>query len=348
MADQTCRQIVCLGLISGLLIPAAEQTEKKADSSDAVFAAPVMGYVFDSGARQIKTMLGIPGAARVASAIELDIAAGRVLMGPDGRYALASTDDAGSLMLIRALDSKAVSSAIEGSMKTFDSAEFSPSGASAILYSSECKCAQVIGGLPDSPLAGRTFDLGSLPAPVSALAIVDDASVAALAVQGSEDGASPGQIYLLDSKAEGSPRLSITSGAKSGTTALAFSPNGKDLAIAAGGSVLLAHDIAGAGDVVSVGPDGDNISSPAAAAFANDGLLIVADRAGMVHVIDLVKNQKQSIACACKPDTVERMKARSTYRLSGTDGGAVWILETPESDPRVLFVPIDPAAEGAQ
>src|SRR5438445_13750097 len=106
MAHQTCRRIVCLGLLSGLLIPGAEQAEKKADSSDVVFAAPVMGYVFDSGARQIKTMLGIPGAARVASAIELDIAAGRVLMAPDGGYALASTDDSDSLMLIRAFDSK--------------------------------------------------------------------------------------------------------------------------------------------------------------------------------------------------------------------------------------------------
>src|SRR5258708_5910377 len=146
MAHHTCKRIVCLGLLSGLLIPGAEQPEKKADSNDPVFAAPVMGYVFDAGSRQIKTLLGIPGAARVANPIDLDITAGRVVLGPDGRYALASIDDVDSLMLIRALDSKAASSAIEGSMKSFDSAAFSPSGTAAILYGSDCKCVQVIGG----------------------------------------------------------------------------------------------------------------------------------------------------------------------------------------------------------
>src|SRR6478609_10316268 len=102
MAHQNCKRIVGLGLLSALLMQGA-------DSSDPVFAAPVMGYVFDSGARQLKAMLGIPGAARVANAIELDIAAGRVLVAPDGTYALASTDDGASMMLIRTLDSKAVS-----------------------------------------------------------------------------------------------------------------------------------------------------------------------------------------------------------------------------------------------
>jgi WD40 repeat protein len=231
-------------------------------------------------------------------------------------------------------------------MKSFDSAAFSPSGTAAILYGSECKCVQVIGGLPESPRTIRTTDLASLPSPVSALAIADDASVAALAVPGTEDGASPGQIFLLDPNAEGPPRRVVISGA----SALAFSPNGKDLAIAGSGSVLLARNVAGSGDVISFGTDGDSgsISSPSAAAFASDGLLIVADRVGMVHVIDLQKNQKQSIACACKPDSVERMKVRSTYRLTGIDTGAVWILETSESDIRVLFIPVDPATEAAQ
>jgi hypothetical protein len=42
------------------------------------------------------------------------------------------------------------------------------------------------------------------------------------------------------------------------------------------------------------------------------------------------------------------MKARSTYRLTGIDAGAVWILETTEADNRVLFIPVDPPTEAAQ
>jgi hypothetical protein len=200
--------------------------------------------------------------------------------------------------------------------------------------------------LPESPRASRTIDIGSLGAPVSALAIADDASVAALAVPGSEDGASPGQVFLVDPNAEGALRLAVSSRA----SALAFSPNGRDLAITASGSVLLARDVSGAAEVISFPVDGEGggISSPAAAAFGSDGLLIVADRAGMVHMIDLLHNQKKSMACACKPDSVERMKARSTYRLTGIEAGAVWILETTEADNRVLFIPVDPPTEAAQ
>ena len=321
----------------------AGPAKRNSEATDLRFAPPLMGYVFDRSLGRIRTVVGIPGAARVTDPVKLDFKLEHALLGAGGALAIASISGGVALTVVGALDSQPTAVLVENSMPDFDLGAFNGPGSAAILYGTGCKCIQVIGGLPDSPRVSRNIDSTSLPGAVLALAVSDDQSIAAVAVASSEDGSSPSRILLFDLNGDSTPPPIITS-----ASSLAFTPNGKDLVVtdAPGGSVSLALNAGGVVNVASasVSAGGDAISNPGAIAFTNDGLLLIADRAGLVHVIDLQTKERRSAGCSCRPDSMERMKDKSTYRLTGIEAGAVWILDTSGASPRTLFVPLDALA----
>ncbi len=339
-----CFLMLSFGL--GFFRDSASPAEPAKDSSDSTgpsFVRPFISYVFDAGAGQIRTVAGTPGAARVAEAVAVDTSVQNVLIKAAGSYAVASVPAGQSLMLIRGLDSQAVSLPIVGSMANFKSGAFSLSGASAIFYGAECACIQAMSGFPDSPGVTRTIDAGTLQGEVTALAVSEISSLAAVAISGSDDGTSAGQVLVFDLNTSDPPRsISVSAPA-----AIAFAPTGKDLAIVDAGnrSLLIANDAAGGGAILNVLGEGDGLTSPDAVAFASGGLLLTADSAGQTYLVDLQTSQTRSVACYCRPATVESTALKSTYRLTGIDAGAVWILTISDSDARALFVPVD--ARGA-
>lgn len=322
---------------------AAGPAKRNSESTDLRFAPPLMGYVFDRSLGQIRIIAGIPGAARVTDPVKLDFKLEHALVGAGGAIAVASLSGGAALTVIGALDSQPTAVPVENSMADFDFGAFNGPGSAAILYGSGCKCIQVISGLPDSPRLSRNIDSAPLPGAVLALAVSDDQSIAAVAVGSSDDGSSPSRILLFDLNGDSTPPPIITS-----VSSLAFTPNGKDLLVTdtPGGSVSLALNAGGIVDVgsASVSAGGDAISNPGAIAFTNLGLLLIADRAGLVQIIDLQKNERRSVACNCRPESMELMKDKSTYRLTGIEAGAVWVLDTAGANPRTLFVPIDAPA----
>jgi DNA-binding beta-propeller fold protein YncE len=302
-----------------------------------------MGFVFDRSLGQIRTVVGIPGAARVTDPVKLDFKLEHALVVPGGALAVASVSGGSALTVVGALDSEPTAVPVENSMADFDFGAFNGPGTTAILYGSGCKCIQVIDGLPDAPRVSRNIDSTSFPGAVLALAVSDDQSIAAVAVASSEDGISPSRILLFDLNGDSTPPPIITS-----ASSLAFTPNQKDLVVtdAPSGLVSLALNAGGVVDVASalVSTGSDAISNPGAIAFTNDGLLLIADRAGLVHIIDLQTKERRSAGCRCRPDSMERMRDKSTYRLTGIEAGSIWILDTSGANPRTLFVPIDAPA----
>ena len=192
---ERCSLIFFFGLVFfHLPVLAGEQDGGNSDSTGPSFVRPFIGYVFDAGAGQIRTIAGTPGAARVAEVVALDTPVQHVLIRAAGSYAVASAPAGNSLMLVRGLDSQAASTPIAGSMTNFSLGAFSMSGASAIVFGSECACVQVLSGLPDSPAVSRTIDASTLPGDVTALAVSDISSLAAVAISGSKDGSSGGKF----------------------------------------------------------------------------------------------------------------------------------------------------------
>lgn len=331
-------------LLSCVMQLHAEKLTRNSESTGLTFAPPLMGYVFDAAAGQVRMLAGIPGAARVADPVKLDFKMAHAAIGAGGTSVVASVPDGASLIVVSRLDAQASTTTVENSMGDFDLAAFNDSGTAVIVYGSVCKCIQIIDGLPDAPHVNRRIDAASLPGSVQALALGDDASIAAVAVAKSEDGSSPAQIMLFDLRGDSAPRPVII-----GASSLAFTPNGNDLAISGpdSGSVSLSRNGDGPVNVAGVPVEGygKEITSPGAVAFAGDGLLLIADRAGFVHVVDLKTNQRNSVPCICIPDSMERLKEKSIYRLTGMETGAVWIFDGSRTEPRTVFVPVDTPAD---
>jgi hypothetical protein len=327
-------------LMSPLALNGAEAKRKTADIS---FVEPLIGHVFDEGTRQIRTILGIPGAARVAEAIPLETPLRDVVIGAGGKLAVASVENGESAVLIRPSGTPAIILPISGSMKVFNVAVFSPSGTAAILFGSECNCLQVASSFEESPAVTRVVDASALPGEITALAIADDASFAAVAVSSTVEHAPAAQLLLVDLKGDAPPRLLLNTT----VSAVAFSLEGNDLAVADAKthSLSLIRDVRGDATVTSVAGESDGLAMPSAVTFLNATTVLIADRSGLVHVANLEGAQLRTISCYCRPNAVELMELKSTYRLTGTETGAVWIVSLTESDAAVRFVPVDSADE---
>ena len=326
--------------LAGSAIVIAGPAKRNSESTGLRFAPPLMGYVFDGSLGQIRTVVGTPGAARVTDAVKLDFKLEHAIVGAGGALAVVSVSGGSALAVVSALNSQPTTAAIENSMADFNIGAFNTPGSAAILYGSDCNCIQVVGGLPDSPRVSRNIDASSLSGSVLALAISDDQAIAAVGVASSGDGLSSSRILLFDLNGESTPPPVITA-----VSGLSFTPNGKDLAVtdAQAGSVSLALSAGGIVDVKGalVSAGGEVVSNPNAIAFTGEGLLLIADRSGLVHIIDLQTNERRSVACSCRPNSMEQMKDKSIYRLTAIDGGSVWILDMGGASPRTWFVPID-------
>lgn len=317
----------------------AAKVERAADSAAISFIEPVIGHVFDADKGQIRTILGIPGAARVADPLVLNATVQNVVIGAAGKLAIASVRDGDTAMLVRPFDSPPAMGPISGAMKSFTVGAFSPSGAAAILFGPDCNCVQVAASFADSPAITHVIDASALPGDITAIAINDNASLAAIAVAGLADGSQPAQVVIFNLNGDATPQVVLTTSA----SALAFSPAGKDLAIVdvKSHSLSLVQDAAGGAGVLKVAGEADGLSMPSAVTFISPNLLLVGDRSGQVDVISLQGDPVKPIPCSCKPTAVEPMALKSTYRLTGLQLGAVWILTITDSDAAVRFVPVD-------
>jgi len=305
-----------------------------------------MGFVFDRSMGQIRTVAGTSGAARVSDPVKLDFKLEHAIIGAGGTVAVVSDSGGSALTVISALNSQPAAVSIENSMADFNLGAFNTPGTAAITYGTDCNCIQIVSGLLDSPHVIRNLDASPFSGAILALAVSDDQSIAAVSVAASDDGTSPPRILLFDLIGDSTPPPVITS-----ASSLLFTPNGKDLVItdAQAGSVFVGLSSGGVVDAggTAASPGGEAISNPGAIAFTKEGLLLIADRAGLVHVIDLQTNERRSVACSCRPDSMERMDDKSIYRLTGVEAGAVWILDMSGVNPRTWFVPIDAPAEPA-
>jgi hypothetical protein len=89
----------------------------------------------------------------------------------------------------------------------------------------------------------------------------------------------------------------------------------------------------------------DGLLSPSAAAFADNGAILVADADAGILAWNEADRTVRSVACLCKPSVVERTATPGLYRLSGFDHGAVWMLDASAETPRSFFVPGSRVAE---
>jgi len=286
---------------------------------------PVAGYVFDKAAHALRPVRGLPGASSLGSPINWRYRVDQAFVAPKLDSAVGVTSE-GAFHLFR-MRGGIVSEMAVGGLDPAGpqySVVFSPSGTSVALYAGNR--IQLIGGLPDAPAVGGSIDLTGAGQP-SALAVSDDTQALLVSVGNS--------IRFFESYADMGKLIDIAPGAL-----VAFKAGGHDAAVAdTGAGVVLFHDLAGAGASQVIAPPDENTAAFVAVAFSADGkaLFLANSAAQAVTQLDLAAGSRTRIPCGCSPTVLARMG--SVFRLTELTADPLWLLDAPESAPRIVFVP---------
>lgn len=286
---------------------------------------PVGGYVFDKAARSLRPVLGLPGASLLGNPIHWRYRVDQAFISPKLDSAVGVTSE-GTFRLFRLRDGIVTELAVGGLAPAGSSysVAYSPSGSSVALCAGNS--VQLVSGLPDAPAVGGNVDLTAADVP-SALAVSDDARTLLVSVNNS--------IRFFESYADMGKLMDTAPSAL-----VAFAADSHDAAVAdAGTGVLLFHDLAGAGASQVIAPPGENGTAPSGLAFSADGkaLFLASTAAQAVTQLDLSTGSGSRIACNCSPTVLARMG--NVFRLTELGGDPLWLLDEPESTPRIVFVP---------
>jgi hypothetical protein len=286
---------------------------------------PLAGYVFDKAAHAMRPVLGLPGASLLGSPMNWRYRVDQAFVAPQLDSAVGVTAE-GAFRLFRMRDGVVTEMAVGGLAAVGSPyyVAFSPSGSSVALYGGNR--VQLVSGLPDAPVVGGSIDLSATGVP-SALAVSDDARALLVSVNDS--------IRFFESYGDMGKLIDTAPGAL-----VAFAGGSQDAAVADTGSgVVLFHDLAGAGASQVIAPPDENGAPFSALAYSADGksLFLASAASQAVTQLDLGAGSRTLIPCGCSPTVLARMG--SVFRLTELTGDPLWLLDAPETAPRIVFVP---------
>ena len=286
---------------------------------------PVAGYVFDKAAHALRPVLGLPGASSLGSPMDWRYRLDQAFIAPKLDSAVGVTSE-GAFRLFRMRDGIVSETTVGGlaSASSPYSVAFSPSGSSVALYAGNR--VQLVTGLPNAPVVDGSIDLTAAGVP-SALAVSDDARWLLVSLNNS--------IRSFESYVDMGKLIDTAPGAL-----VAFAAGSHDAAVAdTGAGVVLFHDLTGAGVSQVIAPPDEDTAAFAAMAFSADGkaLFLASSAAQAVTQLDLAAGSRTRIPCGCSPTVLARMG--SVFRLTELTADPLWLLDAPESAPRIVFVP---------
>jgi len=291
------------------------------------FQRPIAGFVFNSGSRAIRPLIGVPGATYLGDAAVKDL--NTAWIAPGGNWAFVTTPTHSAF--VRGLSEPVPGeSAAEGLIEDVDRVAWSRDGSFAVLYSSSGGRMQRVHLADGQVSVDGAVDLTPWGA-LTDLAIDPSGRQIAFGITGAG-------IYMMDGPQSPSLLVSMTRPA-----ATAFSDSGR----------LYAVD-ADSRRIIEFGPD----SSPAEFAIANavDGTefeplglaisgtgthLLLTDRGTRtVSVYEIAtRTLANTLQLDLAPTQMQRLSTGATFLLS-RPGGKDWMLVLDATDiPHVYFVP---------
>ena len=307
---------VSLALVVCSVGPAPAQTQS--------FGAAVSGFVFNPGARTVRPIVGVRGAAQLGAAVldQTDIA----WVAPGGRAAIAGKN--GRTIVLRDF----AETAVDGLIDSPDRVAWSSGGSYAVLYSSATGRLQRLRFTPDAALADPPSDLSQLGR-VSALAI--DVTGRQIAI-----GIADAGLYLVN---DGQSPALISSTAQPAAAAFDDSSQRLYALDLEKGRIIQFEPGAGEAQFASL----DQMDPASLAVSGNGQYLLVTDRAARaVQVFDIAsRTLANTITLDFAPSRLERLSNSPVFLLNG-DNPNEWLLVLDASQtPGVYFVPA-PGEEG--
>jgi hypothetical protein len=295
---------------------------------------PVAGYVFDKAAQSLRPILGLAGSSLLGAPVSFGYKVTAAFVAPhlDSVFAVASDGSSHFFQIGSGTLQEVSISGLANAGPSYRIA-FSPSGTALTLYTANS--AQILTGLPATPKVAGTVDLTNIGNP-NALALSDD-GVALLVSANSA-------LRLFGSFADMGTLLTTA-----GTPAMAFAVGNHDAAVSdSAAGLLLFQNLMGSGASQIVSPPAQNAAPSSALAFSSDekSIYVAASSTQTITRFDLTANTSSSLPCSCSPTLLARMG--NVFRLTDLGTDPLWLLDQPESNARVVFVPALAQAEPAK
>jgi hypothetical protein len=265
-------------------------------------SSPVLGYVFDSSARTVRPIAGVPGAATVEAGLP---SASKLKIGfvsPNREWLLAVLLD-GGVELTHLQSGK--TSVLEGAPDDILLGEWSSDSAAFGLWS-KAGVLQVWGGLDGSPAVRFTHSLEA----AAGLAVADGGTASLV---WTDNG-------LYEADAEGPQHLLNGS-----IRAAAYRPGSSDWAAIAGDQLLRP----------AVEARSLSVESPTSLAFTSTGVLI----AGRTGVEAISESGATLTPCECQPSVLAPLAGTNTFRLTGLDSGTLAMFDGSGPETRIFYIP---------
>jgi hypothetical protein len=318
-------------------------TARAGNPPQAGLQGPVMGYVFDAGARAIRPINGIPGSSVLGEPLGLPFPVAAAAFSPRSDFVLAASaaDDHAAYVLrnpgANSFGSMYSIASINGAISGADGVFLNADASAGVLLASAARQLQVVRGLPASPIAGPAVDLSSIEGTISAIAIDQAGANVLIAV-----AADHGGLYLADGQGiHPGPVANFGSPA-----ALALLNEDQDVIVAdtAVNELTLIRNFRGTPEVFHLAGERDGVSGPSGLRISPDGhKLYVADSTS--RTLDIWNFDAQSMEASypldAAPTRVTALQGSSTFLLN--DAGDHPLLLLDAVNPAVYFVP---AAKG--
>ena len=312
--------------------PAAGGTTGTANSAP---AGPVMGYVWDTAAGGLRTIVGLPGASYLGSATFNDGSYSGAVVCRKGTFALL-TGTQGQVYFVDLPAGQPIQATAKLSAKQHIA--ISPSCNSALVYSSDSKEAFLLQGFSGSPTS-KTI---TTPEHLIMAAVADSGAVLTASTL------ADGTVSVDAIRADGSAAAKLASLSKFGGFTFIASTENALIADTATNTLWLQAGLA-TSSISQVAGVADGVESPTSVGSSADARwAVVMNDAGSILRIDLSKQVRpEKITCSCSPTNLVPLSGNLIFRMTDAGAGPVWAFDGDLATARVVFVPGSKAAVAA-
>jgi hypothetical protein len=316
---------LALGILFGGAISLAGQTPGS-------FRTPIVGYIQDL--QVIRPIVGIPGSARIAGALDLGIAVRDAVFLPDQRHAIVASPDAGDVLVVD-LEQPSRSFPIADAPSSVSAIRAGRDGKSAGLYYSQSKRLLVVKGLPEAPAIHASVDVSFAVEPLKQFAVSEDGG-ALLLVFGS------GMSDLLYSwTPSGGPRFVATA---SRVSDLIFLSSDAVVVDSLAEQVILIQAVRDRAVPLLLATSSDGLAAPVAvSASVNDDIYVASSDA--VFILNARGRLLRKVACSCTITTMTPL-SQAAFRMTSRLDEPLFVFDGSAPE-RIVFVPaLSPQATG--
>lgn len=292
-------------------------------------SGPTLGFVHDSTRNGLRIVSGVPGASRVSALLNLDAKVVSAIPSAQQDFALVLLNDDRVPALVRWQSGQPVVQRLEVVPSGVSRLAISAGSQTAAFYYATGRKLITLGKLNGEPAIIREATLPEGTEVVSDLSVSNDGKTVLVAISG--DGSSILAAVQEDGTLQKWADAQVIAG-------ISLSADGDTayLADSTAKQVVSIHRSSGGLEPAVLLRADDGLQQPVAV-LADGNQVWVADAGSSSLLRRTEAGEITAFPCHCVPQSLQRLRGKGLFQLTGGADGPLWMAETGASEPRILF-----------